>query len=105
VGSCGMAGIGTKPPGAKPDELFASKTAYVTSGSGMTPIDTATNKAGKPIKGLGGPIAITPNGKTVYAVSDSDTVTPINTATDKAGKPIKVGKGPNAIAITPPKSG
>ncbi len=67
----------------------------------MTPISTATNKAGKPIKGVGGPIAVTPNGKTAYAASDSDTVTPINTATNTAGKAIKVGSDPVAIAITP----
>ena len=29
------------------------KTAYVANNSGVTPIDTATNKAGKPIKGVG----------------------------------------------------
>ena len=37
-----------------PDE----KTAYVTSGSGVTPISTATNKAGKAIKVGNGPDAI-----------------------------------------------
>ena len=60
----------------------------------MTPISTATNTAGKPIK-VGtdpGAIAITPNGKTAYVANDgSGTVTPIDTATNTAGKPIKVG--------------
>ena len=72
----------------------------------MTPINTATNKAGKAIKVGSYPfnIAITPNGKTAYAVNDnfnSGTVTPIRTATNTALKAIKVGKGPYAIAITP----
>ncbi|MGD0378152.1 MAG: hypothetical protein ABSB01_26715 [Streptosporangiaceae bacterium] len=65
--------------------------AYVLSGSGVTPINTATNKASKLIKIAGAPsaIAITPNGKTAYIVSfDPGTVTPINTATNKAGKAI-----------------
>jgi hypothetical protein len=45
-------------------------TAYVTTGSGVTPINTTTNKAGKAIKaGFGSSfaIAITPNGKTACA--------------------------------------
>ena len=52
----------------------------------VTPIRTATNKAGKAIKVGSGPkaIAITPNGKTAYVASTgSDTVTPIRTATNK----------------------
>jgi len=47
-------------------------------------------------------VAITPNGKTVYAVNfSSSSVTPITTATDTAGTPVKVGEQPDAIAITP----
>ena len=54
--------------------------AIVGAGSReVVPIHTATGKAGKAIKGLGGPIAITLNGKFVYAVSGSHSVTPINT--------------------------
>jgi hypothetical protein len=55
---------------------------------------------------LTGPIAITPNGKTAYAVTapgsaaPSDAVTPINTATNKPGKAIKVGGNLVKIAIT-----
>jgi len=77
------------------------KTAYVSSESGVTPINTATDKAGQAIKVAGaGYIAITPNGKTALVVS-SRGVTRINTATGKAGKSIKAGKSPAAIAITP----
>ena len=68
----------------------------------MTPISTATNRPGKPIKVGPGPvaIAITGDGKTAYVVSYySGTVTPIQTATNRTEKPIKVGRGPEAIAI------
>src|SRR5215467_12400616 len=77
------------------------RTAYVSNGSGLTPIHTATNTPGTPIRGGGGkPIAITPDGKTVYCVG-LDTVTPVHTATNTAGTPIFVGRDPGAIAITP----
>jgi YVTN family beta-propeller protein len=70
----------------------------------VTPINTATNRAGKPIP-VGkdpGALAITPNGETVY-VSNlvSGTVTPIRTATNTAGSAIKVGVAPGQIAIRP----
>jgi YVTN family beta-propeller protein len=51
-----------------------------------------------------GVIAITPDGKTEYVLSqnvNADTVTPISTATNTARKAIKVGPYPHAIAITP----
>ena len=83
------------------------KTAYVFYNNSrmVTPINTATNTAGKPIiagKGQAGPIAITPDGKSAYVANwNSGTVTPICTATNTAGKPIKVGRKPADIAITP----
>ena len=71
----------------------------------MTPITTATNTAGKPIRIGGDPmiaIAITRDGKTAYVVSSTaGTVTPIATATNTPGKPIKVGKDPFALVIAP----
>ena len=86
-------------PSARP------QIAYVVSldANTVTPINTATNKAGKPIKVGINPnaIAITPNGKTAYVTnSGSSTVTPISTATSKAGTPIKVA-GAGYVAITP----
>ena len=63
----------------------------------VAPIQTATNTVGKHIEvpKWPGAIALTPNGKTLYAASNpSNTVTPIRTATNKPGKAIKVGKGP-----------
>src|ERR1019366_9235550 len=92
------------------------RTAYVVSEfpGTVTPIFTATNTADKPIKipysssyvpsSTPGQrlIVSTPDGRTVYAVSDTTgTVTPIFTATSTAGKPIKVGKDPYNLAITP----
>jgi YVTN family beta-propeller protein len=97
------------------------KTLYVgdwDSGT-VTPIRTATNTAGKPIKTGVVPsvvsMAVTPNGKTLYVVNEdpptfapistaavtAGTVTPINTATNIAGPNIKVGVTPGAIVLTP----
>jgi hyaluronoglucosaminidase len=70
----------------------------------VTPITTATNTAGKPIRVGGDPTAIaaTQDGKTAYVVSfTAGTVTPITTATGTPGKPIKVGKEPFALVIAP----
>ena len=71
-------------------------TAYVAnSGNGgqgtVTPINTLTGKAGRPIKAGTGPedIAITPDGKTAYvscAGSTPPIVVPIRTATNTAGQ-------------------
>jgi hyaluronoglucosaminidase len=70
----------------------------------VTPIRTADNTPGKPIK-VGASrdaIAVTPDGRTVYVASqDTSTVTPIPTATDTPGKPLKVGRLPRVIATTP----
>ena len=77
-----------------------SQLNYRGSGT-VTPISTATNKAGKEIKvgPTASAIAITPNGRTAYVVSEgSDTVTPISTATNMAGKPIKI---PHSSSYSP----
>jgi DNA-binding beta-propeller fold protein YncE len=96
------------------------KTAYVAVGSlggtpstllnpaTITPISTATNTPGQPIRlrhGVSG-IAITPDGKTVYADSGGGDgrpgyVTAINTATSTPGTPIRVSTGARTMAITP----
>jgi DNA-binding beta-propeller fold protein YncE len=76
----------------------------------VTPISTATNTPGRPIRVSGGTftIAFTPDGKTLYAASSTATrnaVTPISTATNRAGKPIFTSRGHfifgEHIAITP----
>jgi DNA-binding beta-propeller fold protein YncE len=81
------------------------KTVYVASFEGnrsVTPISTATNRAGQRIHiGRAVIIAITPDGKTLYATTP-DKVVPISTATNTPGKPIPVRYGiPGDIAITP----
>ena len=49
-----------------------------------------------------GPIVITPDGRTAYAVSEpGDAVIPINLVTRKAGPPIPVGTFPYSLALTP----
>ena len=83
----------------------AEAIMYVAAANGVTPVSTATNTPGTPIK-LGtqpGSIAITPDGKTAYIANLSPaTVIPVSTATNTPGKPIKLGGGhTEAIAITP----
>ena len=53
----------------------------------MTPIATATNTAGKPIKVGAVPqaIAMTPDGKTAYVISGDGTATPISDGDQYAG--------------------
>ena len=78
--------------------LAPKATAYVANGGGtVTPINTATNKAGKAITAGADPfaIAITPDGKTAYVTNyDWGAVTPISTATNTAGASIVVGTVP-----------
>ena len=82
------------------------RTAYVSSSEGrnrtVTPISTATNTPGTPIRvGLGLNIAITPDGKTLYAAAPHEVV-PISTVTNTPGKPIPVRyETPGEILITP----
>ena len=70
----------------------------------MTPIDTATNTAGRGDRGRQRPdaVAITPDGKTAYVANfSSGSVTPIDTATNTPGTAIPVGTDPVGVAITP----
>jgi YVTN family beta-propeller protein len=84
-------------------------TAYVATYNGVvTPVRTATNAPGKPIRVEGAyAIAITPDGATALVLSTPDPdssqgyVVPIRVATDTRGTPIKVGILPVQIAITP----
>ena len=92
------------------------KTVYVSSVTGanlaptcthlrgqVTPISTATNVAGRPIRTgcFSYFLAITPDGKTVWVTSGQDTVTPIATATNTPGKPVKIRGKITAIAVSP----
>jgi DNA-binding beta-propeller fold protein YncE len=89
----------------RPPIAYVITDGVLDHGAGtVTPVNTATNQAGRPIKVGRGPvgIAITPNRRTAYVTnSGSGAVTPINTLTSRAGRPIKVGPNPGAIVITP----
>jgi DNA-binding beta-propeller fold protein YncE len=77
---------------------------YVAASNGMTPVATATNTRGKPVKigAIPAAIAITPDGKTAYVADlHPATVTSVATVTGTPGKPIEIGGFPWAIAITP----
>jgi len=88
----------------QPRIAYVITSGVLDHGAGtVTPVNTATDQAGRPIRVGRGPagIAITPNGRTAYVTnSDSGTVTPINTVTNQAGRPLKVGPNPGAIVIT-----
>jgi DNA-binding beta-propeller fold protein YncE len=73
-----------------------------SSPSQRAPISTTTNRPGTPIHiALGLIIALTPDGKTLYAVA-WDKIVPISTATNTPGKPIPVRYGqPDEIVVTP----
>jgi YVTN family beta-propeller protein len=90
-------------------------TAYVINSGGgtVTPIDVATDTAGKPINVSGESVAmaIAPDGKTAYiaigasnggALPTSDqSMIPINLATGTPGKAIDLQNPPDEIVITP----
>jgi DNA-binding beta-propeller fold protein YncE len=89
--------------------------AYVIDSGGgtVTPIDLATNTAGKPIGVPGEPVALTaaPDGKTAYVISGAtssgrgassdQTMTPINLTTNTAEKPIILANPADAMGIVP----
>jgi hyaluronoglucosaminidase len=88
-----------------------SKTVYAASPTSnkVTPISTATNRAGKPITVGMEPyaMAITPNGKTLVVVNQDGTVSLIRTATNRVtatistGAPWTVWLTIRPLAITP----
>jgi DNA-binding beta-propeller fold protein YncE len=91
------------------------RTVYVANseGSAVTPIDTATDTAGSPIRtavNAGPPvITIAPDGKTAYILGGrrggpvvTSVITPISTAANVAGRPIDLGKvAVQAMTISP----
>jgi DNA-binding beta-propeller fold protein YncE len=100
AGARGSRGRRYQPDWSYPD--------YLTGVLGtVTPISTATDKAGAPIKvGLNpSAIVIAPDGRTAYVTSDFG-VTPITLATNTAGPPIRIKDVTNggfggAFGITP----
>ena len=79
----------------------SSSTRHCPRNRTVTPISTATNTPGTPIRlGLGFSVAITPDGKTLYAAAPHEVV-PISTVTNTPGKPIPVRyEIPGEILIT-----
>ena len=83
-------------------------TAYVgyveAGGGGVIPLDLGTGSPGTkiPTGGVGGAVAVTPDGATVVAARLFDqSVRLVSTATNTAGATIPVGDNPWAIAVTP----
>jgi DNA-binding beta-propeller fold protein YncE len=77
--------------------------ANAASGT-VTPITLATGRSGPPVRVRGYPLAlaVTPDGRTVYAVSWlAGTVTPITVGPNRAGQPIRTGSYPVAITMAP----
>ena len=72
----------------------------------LVPVGLATATAGTPVVLTSYPgaegVAITPDGKTAYAVNYQDGVVPVTLATRSAGSAISLGSsGPEGIAISP----
>jgi DNA-binding beta-propeller fold protein YncE len=108
-----VAGIVFSPDGktayAAAGSLFPTEsTGPLLNPAAVVPINTVTNKPGKPIRVSHGEssITITPDGKTVYVGGGGRNgrpgyVTPINTATSTPGKPVRVSTGAGNMAVTP----
>jgi DNA-binding beta-propeller fold protein YncE len=101
----GAAILGT-PLAAAPD----GKTIWAGNGDYVTPISTATNQAGEPVRVVYLPgevteqVLVSPDGQAVYVLDTADTLTAVSTATDRARPNIllKYGEGEyDQMAITP----
>jgi DNA-binding beta-propeller fold protein YncE len=98
-----IANLGTQLA-ATPDQ----KTIWAADGTDdVTPISTAANKPGKPVRVVYNPnegidqVLVTPDGKTVYVLDTTGAVTPISAATHRRGKPVELGQELAEMAITP----
>lgn len=88
------------------------KTAYVLNPSVdpkhdslVTPVDTATGTAGKPIPvaGMAESIAVSPDGQTVYVGGyRPGQLTPISTSTNQVGPIVQAGKRAQITVVTGP---
>ncbi len=108
-------GIGEKAikVGTLPREMVMSpngKLIYVLDGSPsgdgkgteITPVQTATNRVGRPIEVAAEAVAFAPDSATAYATSSLLGVVPIDTATGRPGKPVrKLPAVPIDIAVSP----
>jgi DNA-binding beta-propeller fold protein YncE len=92
------------------DGVFSpdGKTVYILDrgikADTVTPVDTATGTAGRPVAvddGKGGStITISPEGKTLYVAALSSVI-PVSTATGQTGTPIPVHSDIYAMVLTP----
>jgi DNA-binding beta-propeller fold protein YncE len=97
--------------GRSPDAVAITpdgRTVLVLTSTGVTPVDAATNRAGKPVAIQGAyALAVAPGGSTAYVLampnpdSQQGFVIPVRIRTSTAGTPIKVGLSPEQIAFTP----
>lgn len=66
------------------------------------PSDTVPPPAAGWAGSTSSPIAVSPDGRTVWVVNpDADSVTPIDAVTLLAGEPVQVGREPWGVAVTP----
>jgi DNA-binding beta-propeller fold protein YncE len=108
-------GVVKQPSGPSADPLSVAitpdgKTAYVLTpsldpqhSSLVTPVDTATGTAGKPIQlpGVIDSIAVSPDGQTLYAGGYRPiTLTAISTSTNQVGQTTTVGKHGSVTVVT-----
>ena len=98
----------TAPRPAGPVTVYVANSGLFGNPPGhtVTPINAATNTAGKAIPVGRHPqdIVITPDGKTAYVsngIGAAGKVTPISTATNTPGPAIPAGALPGGIVITP----
>jgi DNA-binding beta-propeller fold protein YncE len=103
------AGLSVITPAHATTRTATVTTAYVANEvrDTVTPINAATDTAGRPIPILGDPYALTatPDGRTVYVASidnrpapPQEYVTPIDTATGRPGTPIPGATAPMAMS-------
>jgi len=83
-------------------------TVLVLTSTGITPVDTATNRAGTPVAIQGAhALAVAPDGGTAYVLAMPDPgsqqgfVVPVPLHAGTAGTPVKVGLSPAQIVFTP----
>ena len=97
--------------GQSPDAMAVTsdgRTVLVLTSTGITPVDTATNRAGEPVAIEGAyALAVAPDGGTAYALAMPDSgsqqgfVVPVYVRASTAGTPTRVGLNPVQIIFTP----
>jgi DNA-binding beta-propeller fold protein YncE len=99
IQTAGMAGSFGNPVAVAPDHVM-----YAATTKGVTPIYTATQTAGRPIRVtsrdyIQGAIVITPDGKTAYVMEVGVGVIPVSLASRHPGKLIRVAA--TQLVMTP----